>query len=420
MAVALGVILNAPETCIEALTTILCKTIATCRSPLPLRLLAGVAMFARALCADAQPLRLRADAIAETQSPAGLIVLQGEDKVKRWLAIEGLVWAGARTTAEADVLSLSVRLREPRGFGELRAGRFVLATGAIRPVHLDGVAARARALSGTTVEAFVGSPVVPRMGGALYDWLAGGRIAQSIASRATLGMSYVGRRSRGEIANEEFGLDLSAVPVRWLDVAARSAVDLTSPGIADALLSVAARRGAFRVEGFASHRSPGRLLPATSLFSVLGDFPSQTVGSTVRWEAAPRLDVLASGAGQMVGGKVGGNGWLRATLRLDDRGDGALGVEVRRQDVSTARWTGLRVIGAHPLGRGFRFTSELEVVVPDEPSGRGIAWPWGLVALSWRSKTGWDAAGALEASSTPQHRYEMNALMRLSRSMEIR
>jgi hypothetical protein len=43
-----------------------------------------------------------------------------------------------------------------------------------------------------------------------------------------------------------------------------------------------------------------------------------------------------------------------------------------------------------------------------------VAWPWGLSALSWRFLDGWEAAGALEASSTPLRRYEADALLRLS------
>jgi hypothetical protein len=144
------------------------------------------------------------------------------------------------------------------------------------------------------------------------------------------------------------------------------------------------------------------------------------VGGTLRWRAAPRLDLLASGAGQSVGADLGGNGWLRATLRLDDRGDGSLGVEVRRQDVSTAQWSGVRAISALPLGRGFRYSTEIEIAVPDHPDGRGVVWPWGLMALSWRSRSGWDVAGAVEASSTPLHRYEADALVRLSRALEVR
>jgi hypothetical protein len=170
----------------------------------------------------------------------------------------------------------------------------------------------------------------------------------------------------------------------------------------------------WRFELFAADRSPSRLLPATSLFSVLGDFPSQSVGGTVKWRAAPRLDLLASGAGQDVGGALGGNGWVRATLRLDDRGDGNMGLELRREDVSTAQWSGVRALCAQPLGRGLRYSTELEIVVPDHPDGRGAAWPWGLMALSWRSRNAWEIAGALEASSTPLHRYETDALVRVA------
>jgi hypothetical protein len=358
--------------------------------------------------------------VAETQSPTGLVVLQGEDKTKPWLEVEGLVWAGAKPGLTGDVLVLAVRLKEPHGYGEVRGGRFVLATGAIRPVQMDGVKLLGRAPWGSTVETFGGAPVVPRLGPRPYDWIAGVRVAQSIASAAPLGVSYVQRRDDGEIADEELGADMALVPVRWLDVAGRGAYDLTTPGIADALASVAARVDDWRIEAFAAERSPSRLVPATSLFSVLGDFPSQSVGATVKWRAAPRFDLLASGAGQYVGGDYGGNAWLRATLRLDDRGDGSLGLELRRQDISTARWSGVRAIGSQPLGVGFRYATEIEIAVPDRPDGRGAAWAWGLMALSWRSHDGWEVAGAVEASSSPQHRYETDALVRIARSLEVR
>jgi len=369
--------------------------------------------------ARADPLRLKADAIAETQSPAGLVILQGSDKIRPWIDAEAQVWAGARTDATADVLVLSVRLREPHGYGEVRGGRFVFATGAIRPVQVDGLSALARAPWGATLETMAGVPVVPRFGARPYDWIAAGRVAQSITSKAKVGVSYVERRENGEISDDEVGADLAAAPAPWLDLAARSAYDLTSPGIADALASIAARTGAWRIEGFATHRSPSRLIPATSLFSVLGDVPSDMVGTTIRWNAAPRLDVWATGAGQRIGEAYGGNASLRTLLRLDDKGAGNLGFEVRRQSVSTAQWTGFRMVGAQPLGPHFRFSSEIEIVVPDDPRGRGIVWPWGLMALSWRSHNGWEAASGMEAASTPEHRYELNALVRLSRVLEV-
>jgi hypothetical protein len=370
--------------------------------------------------ADADPFRLRVDVLGETQgtpAPAGLVVVQGQDALRPWIDAEALVWAGARTnglTATGDVLALTLHLREPHGYAEARAGRFVLATGAVHPVQIDGAYALARAPWGSKVEVFGGLPVVPRFGARSYDWLVGGRVAQTIANVATLGASYVERREDGELSSEEVGLDVASAPARWLDLAAFGAYDVLNPGLAEARASAAVRSSDWRFELFASQLSPGRLLPATSLFSVLGDLPSQTLGATVRWRAAPRLDLLGSGAAQDVAAGLGANGWLRATLKLDDRGAGSLGLEIRRMDVPGAEWTGVRVIGALPLGKGFRYSSEIEIVVPDDPDGRGVAWPWGLSALSWRSKSGWEVAGAVEASSTPLRRYETDALVRLS------
>lgn len=365
--------------------------------------------------ARADPLSLRGDALVQTAgrgSPTGVVVLQGQDTKLPWVSAEGLVWAGATPSATGDVLVLALHLRESHGYAELQAGRFVLATGAVHPVQIDGGRVIARAPWGSTVETFGGAPVVPRFGARSYDWLAGGRFAETVADVGTLGFSYVQRRVGGEVSNEEVGADAAFAPVKWFDLGGFAAYDVTDPGIAEARASAAVKVDDWRVELFGSQLSPGRLLPATSLFSVLGDFPSQTLGGTVRWRAAPRLDLLASGAGQDVAGGLGGNGWVRASLELDDRGEGNLGLELRRTDVPGAEWSGARAIAAMPLGGGFRCSEEIEIVIPDHPEG--AAWPWGLSALSWRSRDGWDVAGALEASSTPLHRYEADALVRLS------
>lgn len=371
----------------------------------------------------ADPLRLRGDALVQARSPTGLVVLQGEDAERPWVSAEALVWTGAgvptRADAAADVLVLAVRLREPHGLGEVRAGRFVFTSGAIRPVQIDGVTALGRTPWGTTVEPFVGAPVVPAFGARPWDWTAGGRVAQAVGSRATIGASYMQERAHGDLSREEIGADAALVPVGWLDVAARSAYGLAgSPGIADALVSAAARAGSVRVEVFGTERTASRLLPATSLFSVLGNVPSRMAGSTARWRAAPRLDLLASAALQQISDDVGMNAWLRSTLRLDDEGAGQIGLETRRQEVGDARWTGVRVIGAQPLGGALRASTEMELVVPDAPRGRGAVWPWGLAALGWRPSSRWDVAAAIEASSGPQNRVETDALVRVSGSLE--
>jgi hypothetical protein len=381
--------------------------------------LAAVTM--RSQIARADPIRLRADGYAQAKPPLGLLVLQGEDRTRPWLDAEGLAWMGARpdatntSSATGDVLTLTVRLRDPAGRGEVRVGRFLASMGAVRPLHLDGATAIARAPFGTSVEAFGGAPVVARFGDRTYDWAVGGRVAQSVARRATLGVAYLHRRDRGRLADEEIGGDFASAPFPWLDLAARSAFDLMSSGPSDALGSAALRAGDWRFEAFGTYRSPARLLPATSLFSVLGDVPATRAGGTVTWRAAPRLDVLATGAGQIQAGRVGAEGTLRGTLRTDDDGLGYVGLELRRRDFPDASWSGVRAVAAAPVWRrAVRTSMEFEIVRPDDPRGRGDVWPWGLLAVSWRAPYGFEVASAAEAAATPTNRREITVLGRIS------
>src|SRR3984957_19452893 len=107
-----------------------CKTMArrsfSFRCALALVVIAAADSVSTAALGDA--LVRRADALAGTSSPTGLIVLQGEDRTRPWVDAEGLVWAGAKPSATGDVLVLTMRLKDPKGHAEVRGGRFVLAT----------------------------------------------------------------------------------------------------------------------------------------------------------------------------------------------------------------------------------------------------------------------------------------------------
>ena len=379
--------------------------------------------------ANADPLRLRGDGYVQAPRPVGLLVLQGEDNATPWISAEGLTWLGSgqpTTLGEGgpngttggttgDVLTLVVRLRDPSGHGELRLGRFLETAGAIRPLHLDGATGIARTPWGTSLEAFGGIPVVERFGDRAYDWAAGGRLGQTIAEHATVGFAYVQRRDFGRISDEEVGADFAAIPLPWLDLAARASNDVVSKGITDALASAAVRSRDLRLEGFVTRRSPSHLLPATSLFSVLGDVPATRYGGTLRWQAAPRLDLLGSGAAQTQDDRLGADVTLRAALKTDEDGDGSLGLELRRVGVPGASWSGIRGTGQVPLKRGvLRASTEIEIAAPDEPANRGSVWPWALVALTWRVTPAWDMAVATEAGATSTTKSEVNALMRAS------
>jgi hypothetical protein len=300
-------------------------------------------------------------------------------------------------------------------------GRFLVATGAIRPVHLDGIDATARAPWGTSVQAFAGVPVLPHFAERHFDWLVGTRAAQTYKDMGALGLSYLHRRDAGRLADEEVGVDLAAVPLEWLpglDIAARLAYDLVYPGISDAHLSAAMRQRGWRVELYGRERSPSRMLPATSLFSALGDVPSREIGAVVLWRAAPRLDVSGSLAGAAVADEIHEDASLRATLRLDDRGAGAVVVEARRRGGIDAGWTGLRAAGRYPISDGLATSAEVELVIPDsadDSRARGAVWPWALWALTWQPREQWEGAIAVEASASPEHAFELSGLVRIAR-----
>jgi hypothetical protein len=374
--------------------------------------------------------RLRADAYFAAADPTtGLLVLTGETHQRSWLSAETVVWLGTGDHP-GDVMVAAVRAREPNGYGEAKVGRILVTAGALRPVHIDGIDAIGRAPWGTSLEVFGGMPVVSDFQPRDYDWVVGGRASQRIGKYATLGLSYLHERQTGALVAEELGVDATVTPLRWLDAAFTSAVDLQSLQLSDARVALAARHASVRLELFAVRRSPSHLLPATSLFSALGDVPSQRVGGSLLWRAAPRLDVYgegaveslgggavpmsSTGAGALAGAELGGQGMLRTTLRLDDRGAGALGLEVRRQSVPDASWTGVRGTARIPLSRMFAASTELEIAVPDDPRGRGMVWPWGLVALRFMPAPRWEMAGALEAGASPTAVSEVSAIFRVA------
>lgn len=364
--------------------------------------------------AAAEPYRLRADAYFSTPEPTGgLLVLSSEARTRSWVDAQAVVWVGSGSYP-ADVLVASVRAHDPDGKGDLRLGRMIVTAGAIRPVHVDGADVIGRAPWGSSLEIFGGVPVPVHYASRDYDWVVGGRAAQRVGSDATFGLSYLHMRQGGAVAYEELGLDAAAAATSFLDGAFSGAFDLARPGLTDARLSLAARFGGLRVEGFVVHRSPSHLLPATSLFAALGDIPSERGGGSILWRAAPRLDVSGEAGVESLGGELGGQFMLRGALRLDDKGEGTLGLELRRQGAPDASWTGVRGTARVPLSRLFMASTELELVRPDESRGRGSLWPWGLVALRLKPASSWEIAGALEASASPEHVAELGGFVRVS------
>ena len=384
-----------------------------------MRLGALAAVLAGVSSASADPIRLRGDALATTASPAGLLVLDADGGLRDQMSAEAVVWmAGQRSPGEditGDVLVIAVRARTRDGATTARLGRFVSSLGALRPLHVDGAALRQRLPRQFEAEAVAGVPVVLGLGtGRAWDWVVGGRVARRINDSGAIGVAYEQRRDRGVRASEELGVDAGAELTKRTDVGARFAYDLIGSGVAEVGVTASHRRGSIRAELYASQRSASHLIPATSLFSVIGDVPAQRAGSVLTWRAAPRLDLIGELAMLRVDSDVAPDLTARARLRLDERGAGVVSGELRRRGVGADAWVGARVAFRVPVAHAVTVSSELELVIPDEDRGRGAVWPWGLVAVSW-TRDDWEAAVAMEASASPEYRHRVDALFQLSR-----
>ena len=388
-------------------------------------------LVAIVLCAGARaaadPIQLRADALATTAAPAGLVTLGADGNAGPGLSAEAVVWTGSGTigdTAHADVLVIALRAHTADGRMGLRLGRFVESLGALRPVQIDGAAGRVRFSHRIDVETFGGIPVAPVLPnttpfgslaqGRAWDWIVGGRASRRIGDGGSLGVAYVEQRDDGELAMEEVAVDGGAAIGKVDDLAAKLAYDLANPGLAEASFTASHRFKALRLDVYSSYRAASHLLPATSLFSVLGDMPAERAGTTVTWRAAPRLDVVADLGVRYAAGDTAPAAVLRARLRLDDRGTSALSAELRRDGVGDDKWSGARATARIGLPRSMYASTELELVIPDHDTGVGEIWPWGLVALGWDNGT-WHAAVAGEASASPQELRRLDVLAQLGR-----
>jgi hypothetical protein len=379
--------------------------------------LAVLGLLAHAAGAD--PLRLRADALATTASPAGLLVLDASGAAEPGLSAEAVVWVAGGTAlddrAHGDVLVIAIDAHSRDGARAARLGRFVATLGALRPVHVDGGALRLRLPQRLDLALAAGVPVLPGLATRRsWDWLAGGRVARRLGEWGAAGLAYEQRRDAGQLVTEEVGLDAGAALGRRGDIGAKLAYDLANPGLAEAGLTASHRGRHVRTELYVLHRAAAHLLPATSLFSVIGDVAAERAGAVITWTAAPRLQLIADAGARRVDMDLGAELVLRARLKLDARGASAVSGELRRSGAGAEAGTGARAAGRIALAHALAMSAELELVRPDEPRGRGMLWPWALAAISWQQGP-WQAAVAVEASASPEYRSRVDALCQLGR-----
>lgn len=395
-------------------------------------------ILGRAVTSAAQPLRLRADALAAVESPVGLLSLEAESELSPWLRAEAVVWMGESSSggSDGDALVIAVEARRPDGRAAAKLGRILASVGALRPLHLDGAWGSAALPWRLSAEAFGGVPVAAGAEGRGFDWLVGGRLGHRLGDYGSAGVAYLQQRDRGARAYEELAFDAGAALGRHADAGAKLTLDLVRWGPAEVQLVAGWRRGRWRTEAFFTERRPSHLVPATSLFSVLGDVPARKAGARASVTAAPRLELSGEAALRVLAalddepGALAFDGVLRAQLWLGDRRRGRvtgqeiglITLELRRGagdgGAADQGWLGARLAARLPLRGALGAATELELVRPDDDR-RGALWPWALASLRWQ-RGAWESAIAVEASASPSQRARLDALARLTRRWELR
>lgn len=380
----------------------------------------AVAVPARAV--RAEPYRLRADAFAEAPPAAGFVALSGEARERGDLRFdaEALVWTGVVEDeagggeARGEAVVASVKVGDAARRADVTFGRQLYFGGAIRPTHFDGLRGALRSAEGGEIEAFGGIPVQPGHAGRGDDWLVGYRFTHRAEDVGRFGFSFLQQRDGGRRAREELGVEGTMFGGEAVALTGTAALDVLRGGLAEARAALTVQDGVDRLELFGVQRSPSRMLPATSLFAAIGSWDTQALGASGSWRAAPRLDLYAMATVEDVARSLGATQLLRAELRLDDDGRGAVGVEGRRVSMPDTSWTGGRIFGRVPIAADVSSSAEVEVAVPDEPRDRGEVWPWGLLALRWVPEPWLEAAAGVEASASPANASSIGGLARIS------
>jgi hypothetical protein len=269
------------------------------------------------------------------------------------------------------------------------------------------------------VEAYAGLPVKPGLAtDRAGDWVAGGRVARRLGNYGSVGLAFLEQRDAGQLATEELGADAGFAIDKHDDLGARIAYDIANPGIAEIGATASRRKKSLRTDVYATYRAASHLLPATSLFTVLGATPAMRAGAMVSGKLFPRLEVSGDAGVRYLDGDAAPSLMMRTRLLLDERGTSALTGELRRDGIGDDAWTGARGAARIALPHALTASTEIELVIPDTDRGRGRAWPWALAALGWEHGA-WNAAVAVEASSSPEYVRRLDALLQLGRRWGI-
>lgn len=235
--------------------------------------------------------------------------------VRGWgrLALGDPIDGGRRGTGDLDAAFVEGQLLQRHL--SLRAGRQLVASGALRATQLDGVTGRGLIGGAFGAEAWGGSPVVTRFETVGTNALAGGRVFWRKSFDAEIGASFVYALHRGDLARKDIALDGLYTPARNVTVSAVGQWSLADSRLEEARLAATwqpLQRLQLVVD--AQRTAPDLFLDRTSIFAVFSEERRDEAGAEIVYRFFPALTLSGDFHFIDVEGGDGYRGSARATF----------------------------------------------------------------------------------------------------------
>ncbi len=212
-----------------------------------------------------------------------------------------------------------------------------------------------------------------------YNWLLGGRIGFVDLGTLAAGVSFVHRRYRGRVADNDLGVDLTYSPLSFLELSGSAAISLEAlrPKEVKAAVGLTPVRSLTASLGY-QRSSPDLWVPRTSIFSVFSEETFQEASLDLRWNATRRMS-LEAGYGRRLYSAVGdgrdglegkNRAAVRASYRFGEELAGRAVAEVERIEAMENAATRVRLAGRLPVrlhNHPLALVADLDMLLLDEP-----------------------------------------------------
>jgi len=294
----------------------------------------------------------------------------------------------------------------------LRVGRQLATGGAVRATQVDGLAADGVIAYGFGAQAWVGSPVQPRLNISRGDFLTGGRVFWRKAFDTELGASFVYALRAGYLARKDVALDGSWTPIRPLTVSGLAQWSVEEERLAEARLQALWQvTQKLQLVGDVQRTAPDLFLDRNSIFAVFSEERRDEAGGEIVYRLIQPLSLEADWHWLKVEGGHGHRGGARATWRTPT--GGSFGAEVRLLTEPDNGYKLARLFAIRRLPHDVTITVDLDAYWLEREINTQKQSFVGTVTAGWAITPAWEAMLAGSLGTTPYFERRAEAIARL-------